>query len=141
MKKNKLLSVLLSFALAFGLGLTLLSFPTASSAEVGDKWSNTLTAKDGSATERVSVAPGYGHVKLQVINNGKAELTVKLTHSSGKVYIPDEKVKPGGVFNWKSNDYNAFINGVRAGRYELSFHSSDAPLNVTYYGKTQDSKW
>lgn len=141
MKKKKLFPVLLSLGLALGMsGVTTLSFPTGASAEVKDQAKGEIDISGSAKTINVKVSPGYGHLKIQLINRGKSDVKVNLKHKKTKeYYIEDEVIKPGKTLNWISNDY--YPDGVGAGDYNLSLSSGEKPLKVYYAYKAADDKW
>ncbi|MGH0601197.1 hypothetical protein [Bacillus mycoides] len=146
MKRSKVFSLLLSFALVFGVVFTTLSFPTGASARVMDQDSGTYNG--GNYFPQVSsdyipfkVSEGYGHLKIYIKNRGQSTLKVSLKHvASGKTYFIKKTIEKGDPpFEWISN--KDFPQGVKAGDFELSFDSGGQPAYLDWAYKAADLPW
>ncbi|NIK72486.1 MULTISPECIES: hypothetical protein [unclassified Paenibacillus] len=101
----------------------------------GNKWSGNVNSTSTSASSAFVVPSGFGNVKLHFHNVGKGAVTVTV-NSTGLEYV-SVTIDPGAEYTWKST--TNYPQGMRAGSYSVSYHSSTAAVSVDYSGCASDS--
>lgn len=97
-----------------------------------DAFTTTLAGKN--PTTNFTVAPGYGHLKIKVVNTGSSTITFSLQHNStGKVFIT-KTVGGNSSLDWYSDV--SFPNGVYSGDYVIQYRASGDNMSGKAYGVT-----
>lgn len=106
---------------------------------IGNKWRETATGSNKTATSSFVVPKDYGHVKLYFLNNSAGSVTITVTHvTTGKEYIA-EVVAAGKSLTWRST--TDYPQGMRSGDYTVQYRSSSvSDVSVTYSGFASNSE-
>lgn len=102
--------------------------------QVDQEWGSKINDERSTSTRSFTINPGYGHLKLYMINYSSHSVNVALEHTdTGKVYF-SKTIKGGGNLDWRDWE-EGYLDGMRAGNYILTWSGGQHDAYGEYWGK------
>ncbi|WP_156829551.1 hypothetical protein [Paenibacillus ginsengihumi] len=146
--KKKLVSAVLSTAVVCSLSISVFFAQESGSVNVNpsrvgqegiitplkvDKeWGSKINDERSTSTRSFTMNPGYGHLKLYMVNYSSHSVNVTLEHTD-KVYF-SKTIEGGGNLDWRSWE-EGYPDGMRAGNYILTWSGGQHDAYGEYWGK------
>ncbi|MGF7036409.1 hypothetical protein J2T17_007472 [Paenibacillus mucilaginosus] len=85
-----------------------------------------------------NIRPGYGHVKIHVLNTASTPLKVNLIHRDTQFKYWETTIAANSPGTFESWD-DGFAQGMMSGDYTITFSGGNYNVSGTYWGKSADS--
>ncbi|MGG1654509.1 hypothetical protein ACIFOE_08760 [Paenibacillus sp. NRS-1783] len=105
--------------------------------EIGNSFGTNISGSP-TAESGFNVPAGYGHVKIYVKNLSSSPVKVTVRHESGVEYF-SKTVSKGSPLTWVSFN-EGYSQGVRTGKYTITFSGGSSNVDVSYNGIATNSK-